>query len=90
MAASCKPLWLGGWKHKTRAVSNREGRSWYHCMIDALVMAETTWKCSEIAALKLCVCGDIKVMKLENWKVLALDRKAWNDLFEKNKTHKML
>jgi hypothetical protein len=29
-------------------------------------------------------------MKLENWKVLALDRTAWNVLIEKNKMHKML
>jgi hypothetical protein len=36
------------------------------------------------------VCDDIKVLKVRNWKELAMDRKAWSDLFEKAKTHKGL
>jgi hypothetical protein len=33
------------------------------------------------------VCDDIKVLKVRNWKELATDRKVWNDLSEKAKTH---
>jgi hypothetical protein len=33
---------------------------------------------------------DLKVMKVKNWKELAMDRKVWNDLSEKAKTHKGL
>jgi hypothetical protein len=36
------------------------------------------------------VCDDLKVLKVRNWKELAMDRKAWNDLFGKTKTHKGL
>jgi hypothetical protein len=36
------------------------------------------------------VCDDRKVLKVRNWKGLAMDRKAWNDLSEKAKTHKGL
>jgi hypothetical protein len=36
------------------------------------------------------VCDDLKVLKVRNWKELATDRKAWNDLFGKAKTHKGL
>jgi hypothetical protein len=36
------------------------------------------------------VCNDMKLMNVKNWKELALNRKAWNDLFEKAKTHKWL
>jgi hypothetical protein len=35
-------------------------------------------------------CVDQKVLKVRNWKVLAMDRKAWNDLSEKAKSHKGL
>jgi hypothetical protein len=31
------------------------------------------------------VCDDLKVVKVKNWKELAVDRKAWNDLSEKEK-----
>jgi hypothetical protein len=34
------------------------------------------------------VCDDLKVLKVRNWKELAMDRKAWNDLSEKAKTTK--
>jgi hypothetical protein len=34
------------------------------------------------------VCDDLKVLKERNWKQLAMDRKACNDLSEKAKTHK--
>jgi hypothetical protein len=34
------------------------------------------------------VCDDQKVLKVRNWKELAMDRKAWNDLSEKAKTTK--
>jgi hypothetical protein len=36
------------------------------------------------------VCNDTKVMIVKNWKELALNRKAWNDLFEEAETHKWL
>jgi hypothetical protein len=36
------------------------------------------------------VCDDLKVLKVRNWKELAMDRKAWSDLSEKAKTHKGL
>jgi hypothetical protein len=36
------------------------------------------------------MCVKLKVLKVRNWKELAIDRKAWNDLFEKAKTHKGL
>jgi hypothetical protein len=34
------------------------------------------------------VCDDLKVLKVRNWKELAMDGKAWSDLFEKVKTTK--
>jgi hypothetical protein len=34
------------------------------------------------------VCGDLKVLKVRNWKELAMDRKAWSDFSERAKTHK--
>jgi hypothetical protein len=37
-----------------------------------------------------CVCDNLKVLNVRNWKELATDRKAWNDLSEKAKTHKGL
>jgi hypothetical protein len=36
------------------------------------------------------VCDGLKVLKVRNWKELAKDRKVWNDLCEKAKTHKGL
>jgi hypothetical protein len=33
------------------------------------------------------VCNDLKVMNMNNWKELALNRKVRNDLVEKAKTH---
>jgi hypothetical protein len=36
------------------------------------------------------VCDDLKVLKVRNWKELAMDRKTWNDFSEKAKTHKGL
>jgi hypothetical protein len=36
------------------------------------------------------VYDDLKVLKVRNWKELATDRKVWNDLSEKAKTHKRL
>jgi hypothetical protein len=36
------------------------------------------------------VCDDLKVLKLRSRKELAMDGKAWNDLPEKAKTHKVL
>jgi hypothetical protein len=36
------------------------------------------------------VCDDLKVLKVRNWKELAVDRKVWNNLSEKAKTHKGL
>jgi hypothetical protein len=36
------------------------------------------------------VCDDLKVLKVKNWKELAVNRKAWNDLSEKEKTDKGL
>jgi hypothetical protein len=36
------------------------------------------------------VCDGMKVMNVKNWEELALQRKAWNDLVEKAKTHKGL
>jgi hypothetical protein len=36
------------------------------------------------------VCDDLKVLKVRNWKELTMDRKVWNDLSEKAKTHKEL
>jgi len=33
------------------------------------------------------VCNDIKVTNMNNWKKLALNRKVWNDLVAKAKTH---
>jgi hypothetical protein len=29
----------------------------------------------------------MKVMNMNNWKELALNKKVWNDLVEKSKTH---
>jgi hypothetical protein len=34
------------------------------------------------------VCDDLKVLKVRNWKELAVDRKAWSELSDKAKTHK--
>jgi hypothetical protein len=34
------------------------------------------------------VYNDVNVMNAKNWKVLALKRKAWNDLVEKAKNHR--
>jgi hypothetical protein len=36
----------------------------------------------------MCVCGDLKVLKVRNWKELSMDRKAWSDFSEKAKSHK--
>jgi hypothetical protein len=36
------------------------------------------------------VCDDLKVLKVRNWKEIAIDRKAFSDLSEKAKTHKGL
>jgi hypothetical protein len=36
------------------------------------------------------VCDDLKVLKVRNWKELAMDRKVCNDLCEEAKTHKGL
>jgi hypothetical protein len=36
------------------------------------------------------VCDDPKVLKVRKLNKLAMDRKAWNDLSEKAKTHKGL
>jgi hypothetical protein len=36
------------------------------------------------------VCDDLKVLKVRKGKELAKDRKVWNDLSEKAKTHKGL
>jgi hypothetical protein len=36
------------------------------------------------------VCDDLKVLKVRNWKELAMYKKVWNDLSEKAKTHKGL
>jgi hypothetical protein len=36
------------------------------------------------------VCDDLKVLKVRNWKEVAMDRKAWSDLSEKAKTHRRL
>jgi hypothetical protein len=36
------------------------------------------------------VCDDLKGLKVRNWKKLATDKKVWNDLSEKAKTHKGL
>jgi hypothetical protein len=36
------------------------------------------------------MCNDTKVMNVNSWKELTLNRKAWNDLVEKAKTHKEL
>jgi hypothetical protein len=33
------------------------------------------------------VCDNLKVLKVRNWKELAMDRKVWNALSEKAKTH---
>jgi len=33
------------------------------------------------------VINDIKKLKLRNWIQLIKDKKAWNDLMEKTKTH---
>jgi hypothetical protein len=38
----------------------------------------------------MCVCDDVKVLKVRNWKELATVRKVWYDLSEKAKTHKGL
>jgi len=32
----------------------------------------------------------LKMINMKNWKELALNRKAWNSLVEKVKTHKVL
>jgi hypothetical protein len=34
------------------------------------------------------VCDDLKVLKVRNWKELAMDRKAWSDMSEKAKPTK--
>jgi hypothetical protein len=34
------------------------------------------------------VYDDLKVIKVRNWKELAMDMKAWNDFSDKAKTHK--
>jgi len=36
------------------------------------------------------VIGDLKKLKIENWKETAKDRRTWRDLVEKAKTHKGL
>jgi hypothetical protein len=36
------------------------------------------------------VCNDMKVLRVKNWKELALNRKTWDDLVEKAKTHRGL
>ena len=36
------------------------------------------------------LCMGMKTINMNNWKQLALNRKAWNDLVEKVKTHKVL
>lgn len=39
------------------------------------------------------MCGlrkDMKTINTKNWKELAQNLKAWNDLVEKDKPHKML
>jgi hypothetical protein len=36
------------------------------------------------------VCDDLKVLKVRNWKKLAMDRKVWNDLSGKAKTHSVV
>jgi hypothetical protein len=36
------------------------------------------------------VCDDLKLLKVRNWKELAMGRKVWNDLSEKAKTNKGL
>jgi hypothetical protein len=36
------------------------------------------------------VCDDLKVLKVRNWKEIAMDRKAESGLSEKAKTHKGL
>jgi hypothetical protein len=45
---------------------------------------------TEIEMVGRCVCDDLKVLKVRNWKKLVTDRKVWNDLSEKAKTHKGL
>jgi len=36
------------------------------------------------------VTGDLKKLKVKNWKEKAKDRRSWRDLVEKAKTHKGL
>jgi hypothetical protein len=36
------------------------------------------------------VTGDLKKVKVKNWKEIAKDRRTWRDLAEKAKTHKGL
>jgi hypothetical protein len=36
------------------------------------------------------VCDDLKVLKVKNWKELAMDRKTWSGLTEKARSHKGL
>jgi hypothetical protein len=36
------------------------------------------------------ICVDMRVMNMKNWKELALNRRAWNDLVKKAKTLKGL
>jgi hypothetical protein len=43
---------------------------------------------TEIEMVGRCVCDDLKVLKVRNWKKLATDRKVWNDLSEKAKATK--
>jgi hypothetical protein len=31
--------------------------------------------------------GDLRIMKIKNWKQKAINREAWNKLVEKAKTH---
>jgi hypothetical protein len=34
------------------------------------------------------MCDDLKVMKVRNWKELAMDRNAWSDILKKPKLTK--
>jgi hypothetical protein len=36
------------------------------------------------------VCNDVMVLNVKNWKELASNRKAWNDVVDKAKTHKWI
>jgi hypothetical protein len=51
---------------------------------------KSTTRKTETEMVGQCVCDDLKELKVRNWKHLAMDRKAWSDLFDKAKTHKGL